>query len=223
MRELIQLRIPQHKMSEFCQRKGYGDYHTLHPSARYGWVQMDEEEILLAYNTEMRGFANYYALANGAKRGLKKLGFLAESSFLATLAQKHDSSISKESSRLRQGRDLVVTVQDKNGKPRRYKFFKIRDWQPQTAYENVDKEPRTAHLRLGRSTLKQRIEAHICESCDKEGGYFEVHHVRKLKDLKGKAWWEQVMSRRRRKTLILCNECHGLLHAGTLSKRQKEF
>ena len=63
----------------------------------------------------------------------------------------------------------------------------------------------------------------ICESCGKEGGYFEVHHVRKLKDLKGKEWWEQVMSYRKRKTMILCNECHGLLHTGKLSKRQKEF
>ena len=70
---------------------------------------------------------------------------------------------------------------------------------------------------------RQRLNASVCESCGKEGGYFEVHHVRKLKDLQGKQWWEQVMSARKRKTLILCNECHILLHAGKLSKRQKEF
>ena len=83
--------------------------------------------------------------------------------------------------------------------------------------------PITAHLRFGRSSLEQRLDASVCESCGKEGGYFEVHHVRKLKDLQGKQWWEQVMSARKRKTLILCNECHILLHAGKLSKRQKEF
>ena len=224
MKELIQLRIPQRKMSEFCQRKGYGNYDSLHPSSRYGWVQMDDVEILLAYNAEIRGLANYYALANGAKRGLKRLVYIAETSFLATLAQKHDSSISKEASRLRQGRDFVVTTNTKEGKPKRYTLFTLRNWQPPTSkVDNVDKQPTTAHLRFGRSTLDQRIKANLCESCGKEGGYFEVHHIRKLKDLQGKEWWEQVMSYRKRKTMILCNECHELLHAGKLSKRQKEF
>src|SRR5215831_20602723 len=66
VKERLQLRVPQTKMSEFCQRKGYGNYETFHPSARPGWVQMDDAEILLAYNAEMRGLANYYALANEA-------------------------------------------------------------------------------------------------------------------------------------------------------------
>jgi hypothetical protein len=50
-----------------------------------------------------------------------------------------------------------------------------------------------------------------------------VHHVRRLKDLQGKEWWEQVMSYRKRKTMILCIECHDLLHAHKLSNRQKKF
>ena len=81
-------------------------YESLQPSGRPGWVHMDDAEILLAYNAEMRGLANYYALANGAKRGLQKLMYLAESSFLATLAWKHKTSVSQISSKFRQGRDL---------------------------------------------------------------------------------------------------------------------
>jgi len=77
MRERLQLRIPQNKMSEFCQRKGYGNYDTLRPSSKYGWVLVDDAEILLAYNAEMRGIANYYALASGAKGSLRRLMFLA--------------------------------------------------------------------------------------------------------------------------------------------------
>jgi Type II intron maturase len=102
VKERLQLRVPQTKMSEFCQRKGYGNYAHCHPSARPGWAQMDDAEILLAYNAEMRGLANYYALANAAKTGLTKLMYLAQSSFLATLAWKHKSSMSKEYSRLRE-------------------------------------------------------------------------------------------------------------------------
>jgi RNA-directed DNA polymerase len=223
VRERLQLRIPQRKMSEFCQRKGYGNYEEFRPSARPGWVQMDEAEILLAYNAEMRGLANYYGLANEAKGGLHKLMHLAKSSFLATLAWKNQSSISKENARLRQGKDLTVLVKTKEGRPKRYTLFTLRDWKPPQPKENIDKVPTTGHLRFGRSTLEQRLTADLCEWCGKEGGYFEVHHVRKLKDLQGKQWWEKVMSHRKRKTMILCNECHHLLHAGKLSNRRKEF
>ncbi len=46
---------------------------------------------------------------------------------------------------------------------------------------------------------------------------FEVHHVRKLADLKaGVERWQRRMSERRRKTLILCKPCHVDLHRGTL-------
>ena len=223
VRERLQLRIPQQKMSEFCQRKGYGNYEAFRPSARPSWVQMDDAEILLAYNAEMRGLANYYGLANDAKTGLNKLMYMAQSSFLATLAQKNQSSISTENSRLRQDKDLAVLVKTKEGKPKRYTLFKLRDWKPPQAKEDVDKIATTAHLRFGRSTLEQRLKANLCESCGKEGGYFEVHHVRKLKDLQGKEWWEQVMSYRKRKTMVLCIECHDLLHAHKLSTRQKKF
>jgi RNA-directed DNA polymerase len=223
VKERLQLRVPQTTMSEFCQRKGYGSYESFRPSSRQGWVHMDDAEILLAYNAEMRGLANYYALANEAKTGLSKLMSLAKSSFLATLAMKHQSAISKENSRLRQGKDIVIYVKTKEGKPKRYTLFTLRDWKPPQPKDDVDKMPITAHLRFGRSTLEQRLTANICESCGKEGGYFEVHHVRKIKDLQGKEWWEQVMSYRKRKTMILCNECHVLLHAHKLSNRQKKF
>ena len=35
-----------------------------------------------------------------------------------------------------------------------------------------------------------------------------MHHVRKLKDLKGKSDWEKNMIARRRKTLAVCSKCH---------------
>jgi group II intron reverse transcriptase/maturase len=224
IRERIQLRIPEHKVSEFCHRKGYGDYEQLRPSRNPKWLQVDDEEILLGYNAEMRGIANYYALASGAKQGLSKLMYVAESSFLKTLASKHDTTASKIASKLRQGNDLIVTTHTKEGKPRRYKLFKLRNWKPSPPKDDVDIMPLTGtYLRFNRSSLQQRLEANVCEFCGKEGGFFEVHHVRKLKDLAGKEGWKQIMIARKRKTLILCIECHDKLHAGTLSYRPKKF
>jgi hypothetical protein len=224
MREVVQLRIPRHKMSEFCQRKGYGDYTTLHPSSRPIWLQMDDEEILLGYNAEMRGIANYYALATGAKGGLSKLMYLATASFLATLAERHKSTVRKMASKLRQGRDLIVTTYTKEGKPRRYTLFTLRNWKPPQPKDDIDRLPLIGtRLRFNRNSLQQRLEANVCEFCGKEGGFFEVHHVRKLKDVNGKEGWKQIMIARKRKTMVLCNACHDLLHAGKLSYRQKKF
>jgi group II intron reverse transcriptase/maturase len=224
MRERIQLRIPERKLSEFCQCKGYGDYERLQPSRNPRWLQVDDEEILLGYNAEMRGIANYYALASGAKQGLNKLMYLAESSFLKTLANKHNTTASKIASQLRQGHDLVVTTYAKEGKIRRYKLFKLKDWKPSPHKDEVDKVPIAGtYLRVSRSSLQERLEANICEFCGKEGGFFEVHHIRKLKDVAGKEGWKQIMIARKRKTIVLCNECHDKLHAGKLSYRPKKF
>ena len=62
-------------------------------------------------------------------------------------------------------------------------------------------------------------------SADRTTG-LNVHHVRKLKDLKvpGRRVppvWKQIMASRRRKTLVVCHHCHVAIHRGTLTKRLK--
>lgn len=69
----------------------------------------------------------------------------------------------------------------------------------------------------GRTELTTRMLAKRCEYCGKTEGKFEVHHVRKLRDIKdGTKTWQRLMIARNRKTLVLCVECHDLLHAGKL-------
>lgn len=80
----------------------------------------------------------------------------------------------------------------------------------------VDVQPNTARHTRSRTEIVQRFEAQTCEYCGKDEGYFEVHHVRKLKDLHGKERWQHVMASMQRKTLVVCNVCHDLLHQGTL-------
>ena len=65
-------------------------------------------------------------------------------------------------------------------------------------------------------SLIQRLKARKCEWCEAENVDLEVHHIRRLKDLKGKALWERAMIGRRHKTMVLCTACHDLLHAGKL-------
>jgi uncharacterized protein YifE (UPF0438 family) len=63
------------------------------------------------------------------------------------------------------------------------------------------------------NTLENRLKAKICELCGTaEADYYEIHHINKLKNLKGKQLWEKVMIAKRRKTLIVCNKCHNEIH-----------
>lgn len=66
------------------------------------------------------------------------------------------------------------------------------------------------------TSLTDRLEGHVCEFCGAETEDIEIHHVRKLKDLSGKAEWERHMIARKRKTMALCHPCHVKLHNGKL-------
>lgn len=68
-----------------------------------------------------------------------------------------------------------------------------------------------------KTSLMARLSAGQCEVCGKTDCEIEIHHVRKLKDLKGKSDWERFMIVRNRKTLALCLDCHEKLHSGKLN------
>lgn len=67
--------------------------------------------------------------------------------------------------------------------------------------------PRTVTITGGRNSLMERLKLQVCELCGATDK-LEMHHVRKLKDLKGKSDWEKNMIARRRKTLAVCSKCH---------------
>ena len=77
-----------------------------------------------------------------------------------------------------------------------------------------------------RSELLQRLLADECEVCGAVGN-IEVHHIRALKDLKVKGrrekpLWMQIMSARKRKTLMVCRRCHDDIQYGRPMRRKKQ-
>jgi len=59
------------------------------------------------------------------------------------------------------------------------------------------------------TTFEGRLKAKVCELCGTtQGECFVLHYVNKVKNLKGKEFWERVMIAKRRKTLAVCRECH---------------
>ena len=95
-------------------------------------------------------------------------------------------------------------------------WFKLKDVNRKAKTKGVDEVYN--HMRHSiRSEITERLNAEECEYCGKTGGYFEVHHVRKMADIKdGKEFWQKLMIARNRKKIVVCIECHDLLHAGKL-------
>ncbi len=221
--EKMDLYVPEEKLEKFCTSKGYGIYRMSQAIRRADLLRLSDLEIVSTYNAEMSGLANYYALAYDAKQKLNKLQYIWQGSLLRTLADKHKTSVKKQIRRLRHQGDLVVKYR-KGDEERTRSVFSIKQLKktPRTS-NKVDLLPKTFGYSSG-TELLARYNAQKCEYCGKEKGYFEVHHIRKLSDLKdGKETWQKVMIARRRKTLVLCVECHDQLHAGTLPswKRQE--
>jgi len=66
------------------------------------------------------------------------------------------------------------------------------------------------------NSFDKRLKAYRCELCGYEGKdrKYEIHHVNKVKNLKGKEPWERAMISKRRKTLVVCHDCHQKIHHG---------
>ena len=86
---------------------------------------------------------------------------------------------------------------------------------PQPKAVILDQLPKPINTR---TEILQRLLANVCELC-KSTKDVEVHHIRKLADLKGKGGrerpaWVRLMAARQRKTLVVCRACHMKIHAG---------
>ena len=213
----MQLHVPKEKKIKFCEKHGYGRYddRSVRAKSRPELLERSNAEILLTYNAEMRGIANYYVLATGYKLHLCKLIAKAQFSFLATMAHKHKANIPKIMQRLRlpnnEGHGVTVEVK---GKSKTYVLFKLASHKkPEIANAKIDAIPATMQYTQTGTEIIQRLNANKCEYCGKDGGYMEIHHVRAMKDVdKSKEGWKRMMSAMRRKTLVLCRGCHHELH-----------
>ena len=211
------LLIPEQKVRDFVKRKRYGnlnnrkDWEALH---RAELLNNSDYEILAQYKGEVRGFAEYYKLAGNFHQGLGLMHYIVQTSLLKTLASKHKVSLAKIYHRYMDGEDKRLTVVDGKHKS---EWFKLKDVnRSRKTNRDVDVEY-NSRKHTGRSEIVDRLNAEECEYCGKTGGYFEVHHVRKMADIKdGKEFWQKLMITRNRKKIVVCIECHDLLHAGKL-------
>lgn len=195
--------------------KTHGNKEVWEPVRRPGLIRLDDIEILNQYNAEVRGMYNYFRLANNATV-LNAFLYVMKFSMYKTFAGKYRTSMRKIIRKYCRNGDFTVSYSTKNG-TKSVVFYNqgMRHNDKVVVTENPDIIGRANENRRY-TRLTDRLQGHICEFCGAETENIEIHHVRKLKDLSGKAEWERQMIARKRKTMALCHSCHVKLHNGKL-------
>jgi len=214
----IGLRVPRTTIKAQCSRY----LQRGKPARRPELLNRDDHDIVKVYGAEYRGIVQYYLLA-GNIRTLHRLRWAAETSLLKTLASKHRSTVKRMADKHRAKIDTAsgqrtcyeaVVERGGNRAPLVARFGGIPLRRQKTAVLN-DRIPGRAPQR--QKEIVTRLLKGRCELCEHTGS-MRVHHVRKLADLTtpvpAQPRWAQIMTRRRRKTLVVCVNCHDQIHAG---------
>lgn len=181
------------------------------PKCRSGLIFNDDLEILDRYNRETVGFCNYYLIANNCVV-LHNFRYIMEYSMYKTFAGKYRSTVRKINKKYRLNKLFTVKYEQK-GVIKSRTFYKTSFKRRTTAFNgSCDIEPYSI-ADVSRTNLTDRLKAEKCELCGATGKLI-MHHVRNLKDLKGKESWKRLMSARKRKTIALCPSCYRLRHLG---------
>ncbi len=213
----MRLRVPPDLLKKKCQKYQQNGK----PIHRKELTTNTEYSIVAQYQSEFRGCADYYQLANDLHR-LNSLKWIMEQSLAKTLATKLKVTVKKVhkkygttwmvDGKAHQGLQVTIPREGKKpviakwgGIPLKRKLRAILNDQPFPFWPN-------------RSELEKRLLADTCELCGSQDRV-EVHHIRALKDLEQKGRqekppWAKVMSARKRKTLVVCWSCHRNIHAG---------
>ena len=216
----IALRVPLEVITARCaryRRRGK-------PWHRSSLQNLPDYDIVRIYGAEYRGVVNYYLLAQDAWR-LRKLRWNAETSMLKTLAAKHKSTVTRTAARYKA---KVITADGprtcfearvrREGKPDLVaRFGGIPLKRDRRA---VIRDPAPVPVTIPRKELIHRLRKRWCELCE-QGATVAVHHAARLADLgqagPGQPAWAALMAEKRRKTLIVCANCHDYIHANPVA------
>jgi len=198
----------------------------IHLAAR---INDSDYSVVVQYQSEYRGFVNYYLMAFNVHR-LWQLHHVMKTSLAKTLADKHQSSVRKVIRKFQttvptpHGTLKALEVRHERGgekKPLVARFGGIElRWRKVITLNDQPKE-----VFGSRSEVVQRLLAQICELCESEDRC-EVHHIRRLANLnkpgqREKPLWVKRMAARRRKTLVVCQKCHEDIHRERTSQQKR--
>jgi group II intron reverse transcriptase/maturase len=212
----IALRVPLTVVRAKCapyRRRGK-------PWLRPALINLSDYDIVRVYAAEYRGVVNYYLLAGDVWR-LRALRWNAETSMLKTLAAKHKSTVTKMAARykatietphgLRTCFEARILRTGKKDLVARFGGIPLRRTENGFIIDSV-----SVPVPTPRKELIHRLRTRRCELCE-HGATVAVHQITKLAQLEtpgpSQPAWAALMARKRRKTLVVCQPCHEVIHA----------
>jgi group II intron reverse transcriptase/maturase len=216
----IALRVPLDVIRAKCapyRRRGK-------PWHRPQLQNLHDYDIVRIYGAEYRGIVNYYRLAQDVYR-LHPLRWNAETSMLKTLAAKHRSAVTTMAARHK------AKIETSDGMRTCFEARKRRAGKPELVARfggiplrrdrrAVIRDPAPAPAVIARKELIHRLRKRRCELCE-HGTTVAVHQVAGLVSLgrpgPGQPAWAALMANKRRKTLIVCADCHDHIHANPVT------
>lgn len=234
----IQLLVPaeviREKLKPFV-RNGKAVHH-------HARVNLPLLELITQYNSEIRGLYNYYCLATDVSTKIGKYRYYHYTSLVKTIARKEKCSVAQVISKygvdVKRKQDtgtrriVGTTYLTKEGK-KTITYFNDPIKKREKPQESKGANGQLLGIATKRHQILERINVQECELCGllpKSRNDLEVHHIRKLKDIKRKyarrgdnvPQWVLRMCSLRRKTLVICKACHRSIHMGQNTKSIRE-
>ncbi|MFI3228293.1 MAG: reverse transcriptase domain-containing protein [Clostridia bacterium] len=184
------------------------------PVARSNFVNRTPVEIIGGFNAEIRGLYNYYSLASNVSV-LNKYYYIMQYSMYNTFACKFRCSKNKIIKKYKQNKIFSVEYETTKGEVKKVEFyhdgFKMK---PINKNPKIDILPKSVTIyNFKPKELIVRMLESKCELCGKEKCVVKTHHVKALKELKPHKTWENIMISKRRKTLVVCDDCYNKIKA----------
>jgi group II intron reverse transcriptase/maturase len=216
----IALRVPPDVITAKCAPYR----HRGKPWHRPQLQNLHDYDIVRIYGAEYRGIVHYYRLAQDVYR-LHALRWNAETSLLKTLAAKHRSAVTTMAARHK------AKTETSDGMRTCFEARKRRTGKPELVARfggiplrrdrrAVIRDPAPAPAVIPRKELIHRLRKRRCELCE-HGTTVAVHQVAGLAGLgrhgPGQPAWAALMANKRRKTLIVCVDCHDHIHANPVT------
>ncbi len=202
----VVLKAPIEKVVKRLAQKGFCDSQG-NPTARKGYIFLDEDQIINLYSSVNRGLLQYYRPADNWSR-MNRIQYILKYSLAKTLARKRGTSITGV---LKQGR-ISLRVKRKD-QERVISFYENADWKT-----NRDAFSRSEEVDLVQMAARLRTKSKLGYACCICGGSdtIEMHHVRHIRKMSGQKTrgFLRIMAILNRKQLPVCRACHQKIHTG---------
>lgn len=175
------------------------------PVARNGLQNKEPIAILAQFNGEIRGIYNYYRLARNVS-ALNKFRYVMEYSMYKTIARKMRCSAAKVKKKYTRDRIFGIEYETKQGL-KRAEFYHDGFRKSVPSKLDMDTKPDYRYPIRPKEVIA-RFMTGYCELCCKNELPVRIYQVKSLKSLAGNEPWEQFMLEKRRKTLIVCEDCY---------------